>query len=159
MFLAGSADPDDPELAEFTLSLLAVAVGVDESPLNRLPRDTIQFTPGPAVTLGQLQIFLVPSVGGFTSFNTHVKQLLLENSGYQSFDGLEPAAVQGRGLTQHSLPFGVLLGHNMLTVASVPLHLAGTGGGEPFGSTLVGFQFRHKPSCDDLIIYTKNGCA
>jgi hypothetical protein len=82
-------------------------------------------------------------VCGFTSFNTHVKQLLLENSGYQSFDRFESAAVQGRGLTQFSLPLGVLLGQNMLTVASVPLHLAGTGRGETLGSTLVGFQFRH----------------
>jgi hypothetical protein len=143
VFLAGSADTDDPEFAELTLSLLAITVGVDESPLNRFPRGAIQLAPGPAVALGQLQIFLVPSVCGFTSFNTHVKQLLLENSGYEPFDGFESAAVQGGGLTQLSLPLGVLLGKNMLTVASVPLYLAGTGRGKTFGSTLVGFQFRH----------------
>jgi hypothetical protein len=100
----------------------------------------------------------VPPVCGFASFNTHGEATPLENSGDEPFDGFESALVHGSGLTQSALPLGVFLGQNVLAVAPVPLDLAGAGRGEPFGSTFVGFQLRHTTSCDDLIIYRKNGC-
>src|SRR5262249_47190084 len=72
----GRVDADDPEIAERALALLAVAVGVGEPALDRLPRLAIGLASSTDVALRHLHRLLVPAARLRAAFRAWHRVLL-----------------------------------------------------------------------------------
>ena len=148
---SGGVDADDPELAHLALALLAVAEGVHQGAFGDLAGGFVQLAAGSDVALGHGQIFLVPFVGGLSTFDAHgfgslrcVRDVALGlGVGQQAAHGLHVGRIDQGALAQAAGALGAFLGQDMAQVLTATGELAGTGLAEALGGATVGLHLGH----------------